>query len=156
MQELEQSYWCGNGKYQEMNDALAKHIPGYGESEDKWIELLRCATNIYYDCYNNGGCNLGVRVSELRQIVQYRPQIVPGLDALLKHGQELFQIFGSCQQSNKSDDYYDDDDDDDRGSMYLSDDWSEANLELLLDAIILLVHQNFKVPVSRNCTCRVV
>lgn len=29
-----------------------------------------------------------------------------------------------------------------------SDDWSEANLELLLDAIILLVHQNFKVPVS--------
>lgn len=149
MQELEQSYWCGNGKYQEMNDALAKHIPGYGESEDKWIELLRCATNIYYDCYNNGGCNLGVRVSELRQIVQYRPQIVPSLMPAEAWAGIIPNLLSHANNQTSIDDCYDEDDDEeDRGSMYLSDDWSEANLELLLDAIILLVHQNFKVPVS--------
>lgn len=143
MQELEQSYWCGNGKYQEMNDALAKHIPGYGESEDKWIELLRCATNIYYDCYNNGGCNLGVRVSELRQIVQYRPQIVPSLMPAEAWAGIIPNLLSHANNQTSIDDCYDEDDDEeDRGSMYLSDDWSEANLELLLDAIILLVHQN--------------
>lgn len=143
MQELEQSYWCGNGKYQEINESLAKHIPAYGESEDKWIELLRCATNIYYDCYNNGGCNLGVRVSELRQIVQYRPQIVPSLMPAEAWAGIIPNLLSHANNQTSIDDCYDEDDDEeDRGSMYLSDDWSEANLELLLDAIILLVHQN--------------
>lgn len=145
MQELEQSYWCGNGKYQEINESLAKHIPAYGESEDEGIELLRCATNIYYDCYNNGGCNLGVKIHELRQIVQYRPQIVPSLMTseawngiiphLLRHAIDM----ESCDKRTIDDLY---DDDDDWGSMYLPKDWSKVNLELLFDAIVLLVQQN--------------
>lgn len=150
MQELEQSYWCGNGKYQEMNDALAKHIPGYGESEDKWIELLRCATNIYYDCYNNGGCNLGVRIDELHKIVQYRSQIVPDLMTMTAWAGIIPNLLNHANNQNSVPSDYDYDEDDDDYYYYEEDDedWSEVNLELLLDAIILLVHQNFKVPVS--------
>lgn len=52
------SYWEKTGKYQKEYDILSKRIPDKGESFDTRIELLRCASNIYYDIFNNGGCNL--------------------------------------------------------------------------------------------------
>lgn len=52
------SYWADNGRYQRVYDKLSAMIPEYGESDKAHIEALRCITNIYYDVYNNGGCNL--------------------------------------------------------------------------------------------------
>ena len=52
------SYWNGNGRYQQVYDKLSEQIPEIGESDKVHIEALRCITNIYYDVYNNGGCNL--------------------------------------------------------------------------------------------------
>ena len=53
-QTQKQSYWTGNGKYQREADILQKSVPDKGESFDTRIELFRCASNIYYDMFNNG------------------------------------------------------------------------------------------------------
>jgi len=55
-------YWNSEGKYQNEHDALhSRLVPGEGKAQTSHGELLRCATNIYYDWYNNGGCNFDVR-----------------------------------------------------------------------------------------------
>lgn len=149
--EPEHSYWGGDGRYEAMNAELAKHIPNSGKADNKWIELLRCATNIYYDCYNNGGCNLGVKIEQLRNIVRHRLLLVPSLmteeawdgiiPTLLNHA-ESQEEYDSPRRRFR------DDDDDPGPPCYLPNTWSMINLELLIDAIILLVHHNFKEPVK--------
>ena len=52
-----QSYCNTNGKYQKEADILAKSVPIKGESFDTRVELFRCASNIYYDMFNNGMMN---------------------------------------------------------------------------------------------------
>lgn len=51
------TYWNHNGKHQLLSDALQHLIPATGKSDVAHIELLRCLNNVYYDIYNNGGCN---------------------------------------------------------------------------------------------------
>lgn len=51
-------YWNGNGKYQNEADKISKLIPDVGYTNNKYMNLFIIASNIYYDVYNNGGCNL--------------------------------------------------------------------------------------------------
>lgn len=52
-----QKYWNGTGKHQSVYTALSANIPTSGSSDSLHIELLRSATNLYYEYYNNGNCN---------------------------------------------------------------------------------------------------
>lgn len=52
-------YWMKKGKHQDRFNTLTKLVPQEGHSEDQFIELIRVTQNVYYDLYNNGGCNIG-------------------------------------------------------------------------------------------------
>ena len=52
------SYWGEKGKYQELADKMDRAIPVRGEATDTRVEMVRVARNVYYDIFNNGGCNL--------------------------------------------------------------------------------------------------
>jgi hypothetical protein len=51
-------YWNNTGKYQEQyNNLKTGLLPPYGKAKTVEGELLRAASNLYYDYYNNGFCN---------------------------------------------------------------------------------------------------
>ena len=52
------SYWNETGMYQAEANQLEKDIPREGHAKLTTVELFRCASNIYYDIMNNGGCNI--------------------------------------------------------------------------------------------------
>jgi hypothetical protein len=54
------SYWNEKGVYQAQSDQIAKDVPASGHAEKITVELFRCAQNVYYEIYNNGGCNMGM------------------------------------------------------------------------------------------------
>lgn len=66
---LKRSYWAETGLHQERYAKMQKLVLASGESDNRWVELLRCMGNVYYDCYNNGGCNLEVKSDELDTIL---------------------------------------------------------------------------------------
>lgn len=52
------TYWSGNGKHQvwyDMNQTLL--VPDEGPAPTLEGEMLRAASTLYYDYYNNGMCN---------------------------------------------------------------------------------------------------
>lgn len=55
---LEKSYWKGNGLYQsEYDNFIDKLVPDMGSAPTKEGEMIRAASKLYYDYYNNGMCN---------------------------------------------------------------------------------------------------
>lgn len=75
------TYWENTGKYQTEYDALKPLLPLLREADKPHIELLRKLGNVYYDCYNNGGCNLdGYKGEQLKEILSSLV-VVNGLDA---------------------------------------------------------------------------
>jgi len=66
---LKRSYWTETGRHQEQYNKLSEFVPDAGESDDRWIELLRCMGNVYHECYSNGGCNLEVKSDELDTVL---------------------------------------------------------------------------------------
>ena len=58
MMEDKGSYWSEKGMYQEEYDLIQKLIPSHGHAQNHEVDLVRMGSNIYYDVYNNGGCNL--------------------------------------------------------------------------------------------------
>jgi hypothetical protein len=53
------TYWNGKGRHQRLYDRLyPKLVPDADEAGSDSGELLRTMSNVYYDIYNNGGCNL--------------------------------------------------------------------------------------------------
>lgn len=131
---LEKSYWTSTGKYQALSKQFRSLVPNEGPAEPP-LELFRCATNIYYDCYNNGGCNLYVMGDQLSTLLQFahddhRNRFHRIASILFSHRVEL----ENDHEGWNGDD--DDDYDDDGCSMYLEDGWMEP-LEELMDAVIL-------------------
>lgn len=52
------SYWNGTGSYQEKyNTFRTSLIPSEGKAKSLEGEVLRAASNLYYDLYNNGNAN---------------------------------------------------------------------------------------------------
>ena len=51
-------YWNSNGMYQADYEVLAnKLLPSKGKADTIEGEMLRAATKLYYDYWNNGMCN---------------------------------------------------------------------------------------------------
>ena len=52
------SMWDGESPFKPRHDELwAKLVPTSGMCETTYGEALRCIARLYYDAYNNGGCN---------------------------------------------------------------------------------------------------
>jgi len=52
------TYWNNKGKFQAQYDYIYNNLmPTYGSCSNEHIEAIRCASNIYYEYYNNGNCN---------------------------------------------------------------------------------------------------
>jgi hypothetical protein len=160
------TYWNEKGKHQAEYDELVKQVPGSGKAEAEHIELLRCIGNVYYDCYNNGGCNLNIRRDELDTIKSMSDRIIdkmgdddwPAFSRIMKtltnHADDLDEPTDAecptCYGSGVVD--YGDEDDpitcsdchgegyfEGAGAFYLPKNWPESDLEKVTDAIILLV-----------------
>lgn len=57
MSTLENRYWNSTGKHQAAYEQLCKLVPSSGPAGTIEGEMLRAATRLYYDFYNNGFCN---------------------------------------------------------------------------------------------------
>lgn len=55
---MENTYWNSNGNHQEELNRINGLKPSWGMTTNKYINLFITASNVYYDVYNNGGCNL--------------------------------------------------------------------------------------------------
>ncbi len=127
---LARSYWGKTGKHQESYDFLRAFIPDRGEAPGMF-NMLRCAGNIYHDCYNNGGCNLDVKRDQLDIVWRHfeeivSPDVKPVDEQNHKRIMAFFEVlFEHSNQLKEAD-----------GSMCLPRDWSMASLEAILDTII--------------------
>lgn len=73
----ENSYWSGNGRFQDLYDRLHELIPGRGSvkgSKNAKLERLRKMANAYYDLFNNGGMNRQHAISSYFKI--YRDDMI--------------------------------------------------------------------------------
>lgn len=134
---LARSYWEKTGKHQKSYDFLRAFIPDRGEAPGV-LNILRCAGNIYYDCYNNGGCNLNVKRDQIDIVWQYFEDIVsPDVKPVDEDAHNAIMcffevLFGHSNQLKEGD-----------GSMYLPRNWSMASLEAILDLIICHTKADF-------------
>lgn len=56
--EIGKSYWNENGKYQaEYNELYEALVPAMGQAKNLFGEVIRAASRLGYDYYNNGNCN---------------------------------------------------------------------------------------------------
>jgi len=52
------TYWNNHGKHQKQADELGKLVPDFGYTSNENLNLYITISNLYYDAYNNGGCNV--------------------------------------------------------------------------------------------------
>lgn len=65
---MENTYWSGKGKFQAAYDELVNLMPASGKSDTVAGELIRSASRIGYQFYNNGmGNNVSGAVNLLRE-----------------------------------------------------------------------------------------
>ena len=65
MFHLNEGYWFGSGEHQELFDEYFDAlVPASGPASTPQGELLRAASQLIYDHYNNGSCNLRTDHSE--------------------------------------------------------------------------------------------
>ena len=111
--------------YAYFNDKL---VPALGKANTNHGELLRCAMNIYYDCYNNGGCNLFMKIYALKIIIKWRGFILSKLNPPGMFNRTLDFLMNHAENQNKE-----------NGLMYLPSDWPKEALESIMVAIIQVV-----------------
>ncbi len=72
------TYWNGGGRHQELHDRLRRQlVPETGPAATPQGELLRGLDAIYYDLYDNGGCNM-----DLGAFASHRHQLEISRDAI--------------------------------------------------------------------------
>lgn len=64
MADMTNTYWNNEGKHQEAVERLNEQAPSWGMTDNKFMNLFIVASTVYYDVYNNGGCNLKDSFSE--------------------------------------------------------------------------------------------
>lgn len=55
---MEKTYWNSLGKYQDEVDRINKLVPSRSRTDNRYMNLFLVASNLYYDMYNNDGCNI--------------------------------------------------------------------------------------------------
>ena len=64
-------YWNSNGKYQEWVDKVLKTMPDMYSTDNEYMNIFIEMSNLYYDIYNNGGCNFRAdKVERIKSIVK--------------------------------------------------------------------------------------
>lgn len=66
---MENNYWNQKGKYQEDINRIEKITPSMCKTDNKYMNLFLAASGIYYDVYNNGGCN--IKYTYIKDIEKY-------------------------------------------------------------------------------------
>lgn len=156
------TYWNKKGKHQDLYKQVEGLVPDVGEADDPNIELLRCASNVYYDAYNNGGCNFDVREDEIATMLdpdikqyledpkyweQFKNTIVAHRDQLVDPEGEYVSFTCDCEEPDDchacgGEGSYDEWEE--HSVMYLKDscgdEW-EKPLEKMMDAINKLVNE---------------
>lgn len=66
---MNKTYWNNEGKFQDEANRISELIPSWGKTENKYLDLYITASGVYYDMYNNGGCN--IRDSYITSINEY-------------------------------------------------------------------------------------
>ncbi len=68
-------YWNNKGKYQKTYEALYKEgVPPEGKADKEWAEIIRVISRLYYDIYNNGGCNFSSFKEERAWLIKTMPE----------------------------------------------------------------------------------
>lgn len=52
------TYWEGTGMYEEQVTVLNAAMPSIGYTDNVNMNLFIAMSHLYYDAYNNGGCNI--------------------------------------------------------------------------------------------------
>lgn len=55
---MENTYWNGKGKHESESKRIAELIPRFGITNNPYLNLFITSSCLYYDIYNNGGCNI--------------------------------------------------------------------------------------------------
>lgn len=103
------SYWNSTGTYEKQSAQITEDVPASGHAENVAIELYRCAQNVYYEIYNNGGCNLGMDASDDRSEFSKNSQLQHiasyGIDT--SNIDDLVDKMVEEYETEKEHDYYD-------------------------------------------------
>lgn len=86
------TYWNGNGKYQKEYNEIQSEIPAFGKANEQHIELLRNATNLYYDHYNNQNCNWSTKKEQFDNIAENAGKL---LKISIDEGSEIHSILSN-------------------------------------------------------------
>lgn len=70
-------YWNHSGKHQKFMDALDTKAPRIGYTENPYMNLYLTMVHLYYDAYNNGGCN--VRECYMNDVTRYVSPCLPDI-----------------------------------------------------------------------------
>lgn len=121
---LTMKYWNKNGKHQNLHDELhEKLVPQEGKAATVAGEMLRVLDNVYYDVYNNGGCNLSSgRQDDLRKLEYFARDF--------RHRKTLFSTLRNLEE------HYDD-----GNSDPVKDKTFQSHLDLLVDFLTVKAHE---------------
>ena len=145
------SYWHSRGKYQADCERLtAKLIPHIGESLYTHGEVLRSASRLYYDLYNNGLINLDspTFIYFMSVLRQFEDRIKP---LMRKDGDCFRAVFYVFDQLLKKFARQHHSDEDEEESLLIPQFYN--NVEKLMDAVILYVRDfdvSIHMPFSMN------
>jgi type I restriction-modification system DNA methylase subunit len=141
----EGSYWCNNGKHQELFDSIYEnYIPKRGQAHES-VELLRLINGVCHDVYNNGGGNLidmGTS-AYARYLVELAPKqgvslgyVGEKLEKVWERNEELDELYSEGEIT--CDEHINEHADFDEDNKFLQE------LELLMDAIVLHCDERIK------------
>lgn len=70
---MNKTYWERKGKYQKWYNEFSKGLPGIGQTNNDYANLVVNIASLYYDVYNNGACNIksGVKDERIEQVKKH-------------------------------------------------------------------------------------
>jgi len=138
---LTNSYWSENGFYQAQSDQISKDVPASGHAQNVAVELYRCAQNVYYEIYNNGGGNMGCdayqgndgeygKNTQLKHLASYGIDTSDIDDVVEKMVEEY--------ETDREHDYYDDSE----SEAMVKELWKEGGfMDQMMNDVILKCHE---------------
>ena len=127
--------------YQAQSDQIAKDVPASGHAENVAVELFRCAQNVYYEIYNNGGGNMGSdafddRYHEFSKNTQLKHIASYGIDT--SKIEDVIDKMVEEYEREREYDYYDDSE----SEAMVKELWKDGGfMDQMIDDVILKCHE---------------